>query len=92
MRANGGELDGGVLAVVGDPVVDFALVTGDCCVTRKQLTTRLIREAAVETPRAAAMVKEGASNETIIAWDGNHHMTMIHTDEFRSHHIHEFLH
>jgi hypothetical protein len=103
MRAN----DGGVLEADAAPSakvlvadvrpVAVLVVTGDC-VTRKQLTTRLIREAAVETLGVAAMVKEGASNETIIAWNGNHHMIDLtgredgEADEFTHCHITDAVH
>jgi hypothetical protein len=62
----GDALDALAVVVVDARVVDIRVA--GACVTRKQLTTRLIREAvAAETLGVAAMVKEGASNETIIA-------------------------
>jgi hypothetical protein len=65
----GDALDALAMKVVDVRVVEVVRVTG-ACVTRKQLITRLIRAAAaavVETFGVAAMVKEGDSNETIIA-------------------------
>jgi hypothetical protein len=81
MRATGGGVLDAELAALANValvvhvllVVDVLVVTGDC-VTRKQLTTRLIREAAVETLGVADMVKEEASNVTIIGWNENHLM------------------